>query len=235
MMHPIVPVAGGKGSETWIDIRPHYKHPHQAPPQPEARPPAPPAPPQDRELTSKDVQAIANANGYNVRNCTQYKRLMGSLKDNNTIKYSELQTEMRSWKKKDIDTKSRASSTPRTAAPQVIAKAKGKDSARAIRKLTEVADGKLRIVSDPPVVVPMREMIAQKKGDEVAERFDEQTIERLMNAVFTEYRTTLETTHTRRACPACDPSTSCKGTSNQGGIHHMAQTGTTSRAVPRIL
>ena len=35
-------------------------------------------------------------------------------------------------------------------------------------------------------------MIAQKKGDEAAEHFDEQTIERLMNAVFTEYRTTLE-------------------------------------------
>ena len=77
------------------------------------------------------------------------------------------------------------------AANKVIAKAKNKDSARAIAKLTEVVDGKLRIVSDPPIVVPMRELISQKAGTAV-ERFDEQTIERLISAVLTEYRLTLD-------------------------------------------
>ena len=76
-------------------------------------------------------------------------------------------------------------------ADKVIAKAKGKDSARAIRKLTEVVDGRLQIVSDPPIVVPLRDLVAQK-GSRFAERFDEQRVERLMGAVLAEYRSTLD-------------------------------------------
>ena len=77
-------------------------------------------------------------------------------------------------------------------ADKLIAKAKGKNSARAIRKLTEVVDGRLRIVSDPPIVVPMRNLIAHRRGEEYVERFDEQTIERMMRAVLAEYRSTLD-------------------------------------------
>ena len=76
-------------------------------------------------------------------------------------------------------------------ADKVLTKAKGKNSARAIRKLTEVVDGQLRIVSDPPIVVPMRELVAHKKVGRSAERFDEQSLERLMRAVLAEYKTTL--------------------------------------------
>ena len=86
----------------------------------------------------------------------------------------------------DIDVKSKK------AADKVVAKAKAKDSARAIAKLTEVVDGKLRIASDPPVVIPMRELIAYEQGDEALERFDELSIEHLMSAVLAEYRSTLD-------------------------------------------
>ncbi len=41
-----------------------------------------------------------------------------------------------------------------------IAKARSKDSVRALAKLTETVDGELRIRSDPPVVVPTRELFA---------------------------------------------------------------------------
>lgn len=82
-------------------------------------------------------------------------------------------------------------------ADKAIAKAKGKNSARAIRKLTEVVDGQLRIVSDPPVVVPMRELVAQRASERIAERFDEQALEQMMRAVLAEYRTTL-TPHKQR-------------------------------------
>lgn len=40
-----------------------------------------------------------------------------------------------------------------------VAKALGKDSVRALTKLTRVVDGERRIVSDPPVIVPMKEVV----------------------------------------------------------------------------
>jgi uncharacterized protein (DUF2252 family) len=39
-----------------------------------------------------------------------------------------------------------------------VAKALSKDSARAVRKLTHVVDGERRIVSDPPLIVPIEEL-----------------------------------------------------------------------------
>jgi len=74
---------------------------------------------------------------------------------------------------------------------KVIDKAKAKNSARAIQKMTEIVDGKLRIISDPPVIVPLRELIAENMGEDRAEKFDETAIERLMHAVLAEYRLTL--------------------------------------------
>src|SRR5262249_33061893 len=40
------------------------------------------------------------------------------------------------------------------------AKAQTKDSMKAFAKLTEVVDGERRIVSDPPLIVPMRDLLA---------------------------------------------------------------------------
>ncbi len=39
-----------------------------------------------------------------------------------------------------------------------LAKARSKDSLRALRKLTEEVDGELRIVSEPPLIMPLREL-----------------------------------------------------------------------------
>ncbi|MEA2652669.1 MAG: hypothetical protein QOI85_2390 [Chloroflexota bacterium] len=41
-----------------------------------------------------------------------------------------------------------------------LAKARSKDSLRAFEKLTQLVDGELRIVSDPPVIVPIRELVS---------------------------------------------------------------------------
>ena len=46
-------------------------------------------------------------------------------------------------------------------AERAIAKAHGRDSARALDKLTEVVDGGRRIVSQPPLIVPMRDIVGQ--------------------------------------------------------------------------
>jgi uncharacterized protein (DUF2252 family) len=65
---------------------------------------------------------------------------------------------------------------------QAVAKAERKNSLRAFTKLTERVDGKLRIVSDPPLIVPVEE-IAGEEGPEL-----EQTLLKLLAA----YRRTLD-------------------------------------------
>ena len=48
-----------------------------------------------------------------------------------------------------------------------VAKARAKDSLRAFGKLTEIVDGEPRIVSDPPVIVPIHELAPAERHDEV--------------------------------------------------------------------
>ena len=60
----------------------------------------------------------------------------------------------------------------RTAAPaevkrveRVLAKGEGRDSAKAVAKLTRLVDGELRIDSDPPLLVPLRELLPDAQAD----------------------------------------------------------------------
>ena len=85
------------------------------------------------------------------------------------------------------------------AADKVLAKAKGKNSARAISKLTEVVDGQLRIISDPPVIMPLRDLVAGSDNRRFVERFDEKGIEGLISSVLSEYRLTLPSDKRRLA------------------------------------
>ena len=50
----------------------------------------------------------------------------------------------------------KASKSERKEAEELLDKARSKNSARAIKKLTEVVDGELRIVNEPPLIVPLR-------------------------------------------------------------------------------
>lgn len=73
---------------------------------------------------------------------------------------------------------------------KLLAKAKGKNSERAVKKMTEVVDGKLRIICDPPLIVPLRDLV--EHGDEYStEHFDETTVRRLVRSIIHEYRSTL--------------------------------------------
>lgn len=47
---------------------------------------------------------------------------------------------------------------------KMLDKSKAKNSARAVGKLTEVVDGELRVVSDPPLVVPFRDLMQESVG-----------------------------------------------------------------------
>jgi uncharacterized protein (DUF2252 family) len=48
-----------------------------------------------------------------------------------------------------------------------VVKAQAKDSGRAFEKLTEEVDGKVRIVSNPPLIVPIEELADEAKGADV--------------------------------------------------------------------
>ena len=66
-----------------------------------------------------------------------------------------------------------------------VAKARAKDSSRAFAKLTEEVDGELRIVSDPPLIVPFGDL-AREAGVEGADA------EARVLAVLSEYRDSLD-------------------------------------------
>ncbi|WP_394249589.1 DUF2252 domain-containing protein [Arthrobacter pityocampae] len=63
-----------------------------------------------------------------------------------------------------------------------ISRAMGKDSARAARKLTEVVDGRPRIVRDPPLVVPLHELLPDLEARKLEEG---------IRGVIADYRQTL--------------------------------------------
>ena len=63
-----------------------------------------------------------------------------------------------------------------------VAKARAKDSERAFSKLVEEVDGKLRILSNPPLIVPIEELAEEAKGADV---------EGLVRSVLSAYRDSL--------------------------------------------
>jgi uncharacterized protein (DUF2252 family) len=69
----------------------------------------------------------------------------------------------------------------REAFQRSVAKAQAKDRMRALSKLTREVDGKLRIVSEPPLIVPMDELIGE----------DSEEIEARAQAILADYRETL--------------------------------------------
>jgi uncharacterized protein (DUF2252 family) len=58
-------------------------------------------------------------------------------------------------------------------AEKVLAKARTEDSLRAFGKLTQLVDGEPRIISDPPLVVPVRELVPGQEGEELFGRIHE--------------------------------------------------------------
>ncbi len=66
-----------------------------------------------------------------------------------------------------------------------VAKARTKDSMHAFEKLTEVVDGERRIISDPPLIVPISELLPASMEREAAQNE--------LHAIIRSYRRTLET------------------------------------------
>ncbi len=71
-----------------------------------------------------------------------------------------------------------------TKASSIVAKSRTKDSLQAQAKLTEVVDGRRRIVSSPPLIVPLTELDAEQQPDALFESLHE---------LVRSYRRTLQT------------------------------------------
>ncbi len=56
-------------------------------------------------------------------------------------------------------------------ADKLLAKARTRDSMQALSKLTEVVDGQTRFISDPPVLVPVEELLEEGQAQDLTERF----------------------------------------------------------------
>jgi uncharacterized protein (DUF2252 family) len=69
------------------------------------------------------------------------------------------------------------------AAQAALAKAHTRDSTQALRKLTTITNGQRRIISDPPMIVPVEEVFS---GMQAAELYEQ------LRAVLTKYRRTLQ-------------------------------------------
>jgi uncharacterized protein (DUF2252 family) len=88
---------------------------------------------------------------------------------------------------KGAKTKKRAKAARRAekTAKKAVAKARTRDSLQALSKLGELVDGRYRIVSQPPIVVPMRDL-------ETAAGISPGEMERVLHEQFRAYRATLQ-------------------------------------------
>ncbi|WP_035802920.1 DUF2252 domain-containing protein [Kitasatospora mediocidica] len=66
---------------------------------------------------------------------------------------------------------------------KTLAKARSRDSLQAFEKLTELVDGERRITSTPPLVIPIRELLADREGAQ---------LEQQLGGLLERYRSTLQ-------------------------------------------
>jgi uncharacterized protein (DUF2252 family) len=92
--------------------------------------------------------------------------------DNLTLWYSRLDTDRIAELQK-----------PSKAGKKTVEKARGKDSERATRKLSETVDGRRQIVHQPPLLVPFKDFVDPSESDRVTEAVRE---------LFGKYRTSLQ-------------------------------------------
>lgn len=132
----------------------------------------------DRGFSRKTCSKVALASAWGYREAMRRFAEMGNL--DVWYAHADVDTLMQAFG-------SRLSKEGRRRAKKVVGKSKAKNSSRAISKLTEVVDGRLQVVSDPPVVVPLRNIVAQA-GVKVPADLD---MAKVVASVLAQYRRTL--------------------------------------------
>jgi uncharacterized protein (DUF2252 family) len=93
---------------------------------------------------------------------------------------------------KAAETGSKAEARMAATATKIVAKARTKDSMKALDKLTTVVDGQRRIVSDPPLIVPAEELYPEVEADAMSGMFRD-VLRRYRASLPTDRRHLLET------------------------------------------
>ena len=123
----------------------------------------------DREFTAKEARTAALEVG------ASYRREMARLAGLSTLAvwYSHIDVAglLADLEAAAGKTGSQADKRMAKRTAQIVAKARTRDSLQALGKLTTVIDGQLRIVSDPPLVVPTEELFSLEVSDEIHESF----------------------------------------------------------------
>ena len=132
--------------------------------------------------------AKSDARAATLASVTAYREAMDEFAQMGTLDiwYAHLsEEELREAIKQATSGLGKAGKADRKRAEKTAEKAHSRDSLQALSKLAEVVDGRYRIVSQPPIVVPLREM-APRIGRSVEE------MEGLIHEQFRAYRMTLQ-------------------------------------------
>ena len=132
--------------------------------------------------------AKADARATTMASVTAYREAMGGFAQMGTLEtwYAHLsEEELREAIKQATSGLGKAGKADRKRAEKTAEKAHSRDSLQALSKLAEVVDGRYRIVSQPPIVVPLREL-APSIGRSVEE------MEGLIHEQLRAYRRTLQ-------------------------------------------
>ncbi len=123
----------------------------------------------DRGFSAKDTASAAVEVGAAYRQ--EMSRLAGL--DNLDVWYSRIDVEgvVSDLAARAGAERSKSAKTMAANATAIVAKSRTRDSLQALGKLTTVVDGQRRIISDPPIVVPLKELLAEDEADALLESF----------------------------------------------------------------
>ena len=124
---------------------------------------------QDLEFTAKEARTAALEVGANYRR--EMARLAGLSTLNVWYSHIDVAGLLAGLEATAGKTGSKADKHMATRTAQMVTKARTRDSLQALGKLTTVIDGELRIVSDPPLIVPAEELFPQEVSDVLDESF----------------------------------------------------------------
>jgi uncharacterized protein (DUF2252 family) len=120
----------------------------------------------DQSFTAKQIEDVVLWTARTYREAIRGFAQMGDL----AVWYSKLGAEdiMRLVREQQVAGKKRVQRMERN-----LGKARAKNSTRAVAKLTETVDGRLRFVSEPPLIVPLEELLPEGQRKELIERMTE--------------------------------------------------------------
>ncbi|MGD0880309.1 MAG: DUF2252 domain-containing protein [Acidimicrobiales bacterium] len=125
----------------------------------------------DREFTAKEARTAALEVGTSYR--LEMARLAGLSTLDVWYSHIDVATVLTELQATARTTGSKADKRMAARTLSTMEKARTHDSLQALSKLTTVVDGQLRIVSDPPLIVPTEELFSQEMSDSFHDSFHE--------------------------------------------------------------